>query len=301
MKPTAAPAWSTSLDVRVDVVRTSAGPIEVATTGEGPAVLLIHGIPGTWRQCVPLAEDLVGSKVILPSRPGYGRTPVRTGRTYAAQADAFAALLDTLGIARAGVVGLSGGAPIAIELAHRHPERVHGLVMGCAMAPHLITAPLSMRIVKVPGVAPVVSALVRAIGRRRAKDPAFVDAEIEKALTAQELARAKADSRIKDDLLRHELGHMAAPSGIHGLRNDILQIDQARRTDPPAYDVKCPTLLLHGDTDTVIPIDHGRFYASILDDAEFVTFENAGHVFALTRRTESSAAIKTFLEATRQR
>ncbi|MEX2394604.1 MAG: alpha/beta fold hydrolase, partial [Actinomycetota bacterium] len=98
MPSSAAPVWSTSLDVRVDVVRTSAGPVEAATAGEGPAALLIHGIPGSWRQCIPLAEDLDGFKVVLPSRPGYGRTPVRTGRSYAAQADAFAALLDSLGI-----------------------------------------------------------------------------------------------------------------------------------------------------------------------------------------------------------
>ena len=68
---------------------------------------------------------------------------------------------------------------------------------------------------------------------------------------------------------------------------------------PPAYDVSCPTLLLYGDADTVISLDHARYYSSTLDEPEFVTFDNAGHVFAFTRRTESSAAIRTFFEAAR--
>ena len=40
------------------VVRTSTGPVEAAVSGAGPAVVLVHGSPGSWRQLVPVAEDL---------------------------------------------------------------------------------------------------------------------------------------------------------------------------------------------------------------------------------------------------
>jgi pimeloyl-ACP methyl ester carboxylesterase len=300
--PSSVPAWSTTLDLRIDVVPTSRGRVEVATTGEGPSALLIHGIPGSWRQCIPLAEDLAdgpdGYKVVLPSRPGYGRTPIRTGRSYEHQADAFVALLDSLGIDRTRVLGISGGAPVAIAMAARHPDRVDGLVLACGMAPHLITAPLTIRIVKLPGVAPVLSKAIKAIGRRRARDEAYIDAQITKGLTPDELERSKTDDRIRSDVLRHELGHLAAPSGIHGLRNDLLQVETARHSTPPSYTVTCPALFMNGDADTVIPATHAEFYLGQVPDARTMTFEDAGHIFALTRRTESSAAIRSFFDKT---
>lgn len=69
-----------------------------------------------------------GFKIIAPSRPGYLGTPLATGRTFAQQGDALAALLDVLGIDRIPVFAASGGGPAGYELAARHPERVSRLV-----------------------------------------------------------------------------------------------------------------------------------------------------------------------------
>ncbi len=289
-------SWSTSLDVTVDVRATARGPVEVASAGEGPAVLLLHGIPGSWRQCVPLAEDLDGFRTVLPSRPGYGRTPVRTGRTYDEQADASAALLDAMGIEKCAVIGLSGGGPVAIALAVRQHERVYAHVMACAMAPHLVTAPVSLRLAKVPGVAELLGAALRARGRVRVRRPEVVDGQIARALTPLEQRCLRADSRVRDDLLRHELGHLAAPLALAGLRNDLAQVERAKRRAAPSYDVRCPALVMYGECDTVIGGDHARFYAEAMPLADVVQFEDSGHVFALTRRAESSATIRAFLE-----
>jgi pimeloyl-ACP methyl ester carboxylesterase len=71
---------------------------------------------------------LNGFRIIAPSRPGYGGTPVATGRTSSQQADAIAALLDTLDVDRAAVFGMSGGGPASYALAGRHPDRVSCLL-----------------------------------------------------------------------------------------------------------------------------------------------------------------------------
>jgi 2-hydroxy-6-oxonona-2,4-dienedioate hydrolase len=84
------------------VVQTAKGPIEYAELGHGPAVLMIHGTPGGYDQTYQIlkvdhAETGV-LRYIVPSRPGYLRTPLSVGKTPKEQADAFAALLDSLKI-----------------------------------------------------------------------------------------------------------------------------------------------------------------------------------------------------------
>ena len=132
----------------VAIHQTAAGPIEVAVGGSGPAVLLIHGTPGSWRQCMPLAEDLAATHtVILPSRPGYGKTPVRSGRSIAGQADLYASLLDALGFDRAAIAGVSGGGPSTAAFAQRHPSRTTAVVLICAAAVDILELPRSMKVI----------------------------------------------------------------------------------------------------------------------------------------------------------
>ena len=289
--------WSTTLtDLEVRVVATKAGRIEVATTGSGPTVLLVHGIPGSWRQCVPLAEDLSPSfHIVMPSRPGYGRTPVSTGRTYDEQADAYVSLLDSLGIDSCSVLGISGGGPSALALAARHPDRVTGLVLACAMAPHLIERPLVTSLIRVPGLPSLVNPVLRAGRRRRIRQPEAIDRYLSSALTPEEYQTASADARVRDDLVRFELSHLSAPAGVQGLRNDLAQIVGSKGR-PANATIGCPAQLLYGTHDAVISMSHAEFYGTIVPDAEVVVFENAGHVFCLTRRSECSAAIRAFFE-----
>jgi pimeloyl-ACP methyl ester carboxylesterase len=121
------------------VAETAAGPIEYARVGQGPAVLVIHGCPGGYDQGL-IATKLAPSDeftFISPSRPGYLRTPLHVGLTPEAQADSYAALLDALGISQAAIIGISGGAPSALQFALRHPGRCWGLVTVCAVARRL--------------------------------------------------------------------------------------------------------------------------------------------------------------------
>jgi 2-hydroxy-6-oxonona-2,4-dienedioate hydrolase len=113
------------------IARTSCGPIEYGTAGSGPPVLLVHGAGGGYDQGLSIAGPLAarGFRLIAMSRFGYLRTPLPDDASAEAQADAHAGLLDALGISRAAVVGASAGAPSAMQLALRHPDRVIALVL----------------------------------------------------------------------------------------------------------------------------------------------------------------------------
>lgn len=116
------------------LIETTSGSIEYTEFGEGPAVIVLHGTIGGYDQAVLLADMLdTGSyRFICVSRPGYLRTPLETGPTFEAQADAYAALLNALAIEQAAVMAISGGGPPALQMALRHPDHVSGLVMIAA-------------------------------------------------------------------------------------------------------------------------------------------------------------------------
>ena len=273
------------------IVDTAVGRVEVMVAGTGTAVLLVHGSPGSWRQLAPLAADLEAEHtVVLPSRPGYGRTPLATGRTPGQQADAYAALLDALALDRAVVVGVSGGAPSAAAFAARHPGRTAALVLCCPLATDRFGVPRILRLVLAPGVGEVLTALDRARRRRRLDDPAALDALVRRELSPAE--QECMDESTKEAVVGFLRSHLDAPAGLPGFRNDLAQV--RARTGIPA-EVAAPTLILHGDADTVVPLDHARAYAEAVPTAVFETVAGAGHGFLLTRRTEILPRLAHFL------
>lgn len=119
------------------VIETACGPIEYARVGEGVPVLVVHGNAGGFDQGLGLAEGFLSSdfQVIAPSRFGYLRSPLPEGASVEIQADAYACLLDSLGISQAAVFASSAGVTSAVQFALRYPERVTALVFHSPNAP----------------------------------------------------------------------------------------------------------------------------------------------------------------------
>lgn len=124
-------------DLHPQVAATSAGPVQYASRGTGQDVLLVHGVLGGFDAGLRLADGLLpdSSRVIAPSRFGYLGTPMPETPSVAMQADAHAALLDSLGVARAAVLAASAGGASALQLAIRHPDRVTALILVSSVAP----------------------------------------------------------------------------------------------------------------------------------------------------------------------
>ena len=105
---------------------------ELATAGEVPTLVLLHGGGPDHHSLVPLARRLADYQtVVLPDIRGYGRSactdPFR--HTWAQYADDVVSLLDHLGASRAIVGGAGIGTTITLRTALAYPERVHALVL----------------------------------------------------------------------------------------------------------------------------------------------------------------------------
>jgi pimeloyl-ACP methyl ester carboxylesterase len=106
--------------------------LAVATTGTGPAVVMIPGLFGSayeFRRVVPLLTEAgLRAVVIEPLGIGGSAHPRYADYSLTAQADRIAAVLDTLGLRNAVVLGHSVSTSIALRLALRHPDLVSGVV-----------------------------------------------------------------------------------------------------------------------------------------------------------------------------
>ena len=131
------------------VVESSSG-IAYRRSGDGPAVLLLHGIPGSAASWEPVATQLPATlDVIVPDLLGFGASnrPRSLGDLHApAQATALASLLDGLGIHTATVIGHDFGGPIALTLTTNRPDLVDalGLLATNAFTDTPIPFPLSL-------------------------------------------------------------------------------------------------------------------------------------------------------------
>jgi len=129
------------ISVGSQMIETACGQIEYAVVGDGPPVLVVHGAGGGYDQGLDFSKPLVqsGFRVIAMSRFGYLRTPLPEDASPAAQADAYACLLDALNIRRVAIVGFSAGGPSSMQFALRHPERTAVLILlvPAAYPPHL--------------------------------------------------------------------------------------------------------------------------------------------------------------------
>src|SRR5687768_8878805 len=131
---TIAGTWRSRIDGSLPAVALSKHAV-VRSSMLKPAragLFIVHGAGGGFDQGIAFGADLArrGLRTIAMSRFGYLRTPMPADASAAAQATAHVCLLDALGIESAAVIGASAGAPSAMQMAVRYPDRVGALVLA---------------------------------------------------------------------------------------------------------------------------------------------------------------------------
>ncbi len=241
--------------------------------GTGPAVLYLHDAGGD-TLASPALDDLAADHdLVVVDLPGYGRSGDPVGLDHVDRVTGLlAALLDHLGWEAATVAGTSLGGWFALELALAAPARVTGLLLADAAGLHLPEDYLLA---------------LFACGQAAAGTERLVEAALVTRLGAQgegvaqmppALAAATVGPVVAD------LAAAAASSWDPYLLNPRL-LGRLRG-------VRCPTTVLWGERDALIPMSHGRALAAGIPQARLVVRLGTGHLVALEEPEAFAAEVR---------
>lgn len=254
-----------------------------------PVLLLVHGFSAslhTWEPWVQRLGDTY--RIVSIDLPGHGLTAAPAG--YQANIEAYRDLVETFaqahGLERFIIAGSSMGGNVAWQYALARPGRVEGLILvGAAgwedaryadgdepQVFKLLRSPLGPLLMQLDS-----TRLVRQGLEASFYDPRFVDTAMVTRYT--DLARAP--------------GH----------RDILLQISTGRRTyatpEMLAPLAAIPVLVLHGDTDRLVPPEHGQQFANAISSATLVMYENVGHIPQEEIADRTAADVRAFVDTAR--
>jgi pimeloyl-ACP methyl ester carboxylesterase len=260
--------------------------------GEGPALVLVHGLTGsstTWREVMPtLARD---HTVIAPDLLGHGESAKPRGDySLGAHANGVRDLLVALGVERATIVGHSLGGGIAMQLAYQHPQRCERLVLvasgGLGKEVNLL-----LRAVSLPG-----SELVM---------PVLLSGQLHRALTSlgELLGRAGARLSVSQKEIWRSYTGISDVRGrlafIHTVRSVIDPLGQRVSARDRLYLAeKMPTLIVWGTNDRIIPVEHAYAAHALMPGSHLSVVEGAGHFLPYEQPEVFLDALVPFLDGT---
>ena len=263
-----------------EVIRLDGVGIHYVDRGQGPALVLIHGLGGriyNFRYNIPVLSERMRVVALDLKGFGYSERPADGDYSLAAQARLVGDLMDRLGISRAAVLGHSMGGAIALRLATTCPQKVDRLILvGSAspneMVPRLAGSPPLRYLLRL-GTALVLHQpwLRESVLRQGFYDPAFLSPEM-----LEEFRRS---------------------ARIRGSTNAIASLlsDAARDDAVDLSRVSQPVLLLWGEGDRWTSLRLARRLVDELPDARLRVIDRARHMVLEERAEEANEAILAFL------
>jgi pimeloyl-ACP methyl ester carboxylesterase len=259
--------------------------------GEGPAILLIHGIAGSsgaWREVMPaLAERYT---VIAPDLLGHGQSAKPTGDySLGAYANVLRDLLGVVGIPRATVIGQSFGGGVAMQFCYQNPELCERLVLVDSGGLGREVSWL-LRFMTVPGAEYLMPIIFPPFVRARGD-------ELSRLLYSRgirmprvgEMWRSYAsltDSANRQSFIR-TIRSVIDPGGQTVSAMDRLYLTQ-----------QVPTLIVWGEHDAIIPVSHAHDAHAAMPNSRLEIIAGAGHFPHVEAPGDFLHALRDFLETT---
>jgi YbgC/YbaW family acyl-CoA thioester hydrolase len=247
--------------------------LAVDASGDGPAILFIHGYPLDHTIWSPQLEALDGWRRIAPDLRGMGQSDAPDlGYSMATYASDLAALLDTLGVERVVLCGLSMGGYVAFEFLRRWRERVSGLVLIATRAGPDTTE------------------------GKRARDAAAAQArEGGSGVIADAMLPKMLAPGAPEGLVARVRALMAATPvpGIVGALGAMRDRPDSMSLLPALAGL--PALVIAGGSDQLMPVSEMSAMAAAIPGARLVVAPGAGHLPTLETPSIVTDALRTFL------
>ena len=267
-------------------------PVNLIDVGprEGPVLLFIHGHSACWQHWLEqLPHFMATHRCVALDLPGFGRSPIDAPVSMERYARTVDAVCDELEIAAACVVGNSMGGFVAAELAISFPQRVERLVLVAAagMSGRYIGLPTA--VIAHPG-GMMLGRVLFGLGGLTDGQRRLLSRRARGRTAAIGFVCTRAD-QLHPALVAELLTGAGRPAGAPAAV-DLATYDFRDRV--PA--IACPTLIVWGDRDLLVPTACGEEYERVIPDARRVVYAGTGHLPMLERPARFNADLAAFLD-----
>jgi pimeloyl-ACP methyl ester carboxylesterase len=252
--------------------------------GASPAVLLIHGLPGTAEDWNDVTSLLAGRRTVAIDRPGFGFS---SGGyfPFTRQLRAVQEVIERLRLGRPILVGHSYGGSISLAFAEAHPGEVRGLVLVDAAAACSRNSAFErdqarfVRVVEAPVIAPIANAtfsqLLRKVSAEAGDGEAFSPAPVDPAHMHRVLA------------INMKHGNLEAWAGETLHANGAIEALDRRLTS-----IHAPAVVIQGASDKLVKPACGRRLAALLPHAR-LQMVDGGHMAPYLRPATVAEAVRS--------
>jgi pimeloyl-ACP methyl ester carboxylesterase len=277
--------WAPSIErieIESDLGRSE---VEFVSVGEGPAIVLIHGLAGSWRNWLENIPRLADRhRVVALDLPGFGASPMPPEEiTMPGYGSVVTALVRELKLPPDTVlVGHSMGGVVTTEAMLGSPSSFAGACLVAAAGPGATRTPeaaeeFASRLVSLYQDRPAIDP-ARSLSRRRLK-------------TAQLAPFIAHPGEIGTEILWELLNWGARPPGLAQAALALGRLDGREALS----EIGQPVLLIWGTRDLLVPLRIAYAYRRRLPDSELVVFQDTGHMIQMERPGRLNREIEEFV------